>query len=189
MQIYLLGLFLLVLAVVQIQIVRTVIGRRRAGEPWMARGPEGARREPVYKAPPKPKPQTSAPPASAGAASPEAPSSPGSPRSAFASGPGKTVERPVAKLPPRPKSAPDGAVAPDVEARLEWAFDLLQTGKIPLESYVRIVEAERDQVKIKLARLRESGDANEHACAGLEAALEVFGWCLDWADLRARSAA
>lgn len=188
MQIYLLALTLLALAVTLVAIVRNIVGRRRAGEPWLAFGPEGAKREPVYTVASKPAPKdpVRSDPYPVHYLDPATDSAP----SRAASGLGRRTlpGRAPAPVPPRPKAAPEGALAADVEARLAWAFDLLQTGKIPLESYVRIVESERDQVRIKLARLNEDGAADADERAGLDAALEAFGWCLDWADIRARAA-
>lgn len=195
MQIYLLGLMLVALAVTLVAIVRLVIGRRRAGEPWLAFGPEGAKREPVFKVAPKPV-LTQARVATYLDPAPETPSpraGPGLGKRSFPGGDPAAAPRmpgrlPAQQLPPRPKAAPEGALAADVEARLAWALDLLQSGKIPLESYVRIVESERDQAKIKLARLNEDGSTDTDQRASLNAALEALGWCLDWAEVRARAA-
>lgn len=191
MQIYLLALFLIVLAAAQVIIVRNVIVRRRAGEPWVSLGPY----EPPVAAPVA---ESSAAAVSAAAAEADTAAAPAPPpRPAglgrLAATPGRAAARAAEPAPaPRPTAPPEfpagGATISAIEGRLTWAFDLLKTGKIPLESYIRIAEAERDGVAIKLAQLRDGVKHTDDA-AELELAQGAIARCLDWARTSERTAA
>lgn len=193
MQIYLLALFLIVLAAVQVYIVRSVIVRRRRGEPWVSLG----RYEPPVAPPLAASPAAAVSAVAAANVDPAGPAPlPRRPRAGLGQGvaaPGQTPGRAADPVPaPRPTAPPEfpagGATMGAIEGRLTWAFDLLKSGKISLESYVRIAEAERDGVAIKLAQLRD-GIKHTDDAAELELAQGAIARCLDWARTSARHAA